>query len=37
MVLDIVMWPTFVIAAIVGLGVLFVAQACFLISDYWRK
>lgn len=33
---DIVIWPALAITAVVGLGVLFVAQACFLVSDYWR-
>ncbi len=35
--MDIIMWPTLVVTAVVGLGVLFMAQACFLISDYWRN
>ena len=35
--MNIVIWPTMVVVAVVGLGLLFLAQACFLISDYWRN
>ncbi len=35
--MDIVTWPTLVVVATVGMGLLFLAQACFLISDYWKK